>query len=79
MFAAVPDTKARFGGFSMFKFSFPLDKDFLYSICILKGEKCYILEILRGIDLVIIINVTARSYFENLRSWFIVCFGIFCQ
>lgn len=35
----VPDAQARLCGFSMFKFSFPLDKDFLYSVCILTGEQ----------------------------------------
>lgn len=35
----IPDAKARFGGFSMFKFSFPLDEDFLYGVSILWRQK----------------------------------------
>lgn len=35
----IPDAKARLGGFSMFKFSFPLDEDFLYCVSILRKQK----------------------------------------
>lgn len=59
----------------MFKFSFPLDEDFLYGVSILWRQKI----IVKILDVIPYEEKKKKNtnYLENLRSWFIVGFGIF--